>query len=313
MCPSATIDINDPELTDVIQVFKSLTKRQAIHLSKLGRDKKAWRVEGCGDLRARVCPNNHCSTEARNCECRTCIDCRPRQLKKWYEARRSAITAAAKNTRGLAQFVYCEIRQPLDLTNLREFSHGLRNHVADHLLTRDDVDGEVGLGWTHTYGYEAGCVMARTLFILDTETDTNWDWWKALWPNAKVNVHIIPIYRLPYFMEHLFLVPFLPKTPEARAEMEVMFEGVNMLLSNRKGMEREENQQDAPFVEESEKPSTNEPAPEHLQGLTPRCHCPKCGLKFTHVTRFMSLFALREVIARRDRADFYEIPPDLVH
>lgn len=319
MCPTnETININDPELTEKPQDIKWLTKRHATRLSELGMESKAWRSQRCADVVAKECPNNHYEFETWYCELRSCTGCGPRRAARYFERWKDMLKVWAEGTHGVkgrefTRFTYCDIRIPLQVENLRTFSKTLRTYVEDKLAGQDAI---IGINWSNVVGYENGCALARILFVYDRETHPDHDWWKGLWPDAEVDVHTIPIYRLPYFFERLFLVPYLPKSPEDRAQQEYIFNGIRMLHGScpsthnfeKWEFDNPEDHAEELIVLEPQTNTTNSP-PDHAHGLIRGKHCRKCGQPFVRASRWLPVSELREVLRRRNPADFFPLRP----
>jgi len=204
---------------------------------------KALRVENCAKIgRVGTCPNGHKSRHLSFCGLRFCDICHIQLADKLYRHWLPMLHLAedtAKNHPDImpAQFTYVEVTAQIERTTdaMVAVADDMHSAFIDRMIElgaqrpcRNSDFGDPG-GWDMFAGFDAEGFHFRTLqmgagFPLAA--------WQAIWPTAKIRVHVVPMYRLSYFFKEHLLAPFIPADSIERAEHEILFEGFHRLRNH---------------------------------------------------------------------------------
>jgi hypothetical protein len=259
-----------------IQDIAFPTTPLGIALANQGCDKEAFRLERCGKIRIRRCPNGHVDRRMKNnCELRfSCPDCLKRNARERFEAWEPQLKYAMKALANHA-ITLIDIFQPLPRT--KQALNGFIKTISKTLIR--EWQGETPLHWIVPVQFCGDHLKVRVLIIhpfahMIPEPLPDWN---NLWPGAKVSHRTHPIYRLLHVFEHDLLAPVRIADPNDCAEQEIIFKGVHRLravgvkTSSYKTIEDESEDISVEDTDSTEKSTRKKHAHD--------C-CTTCGLKF---------------------------------
>jgi hypothetical protein len=219
---SSFIDPNDERFTKDYQTAPCPKSPQASHMYEIGLEKKALEHDACSStfIAAKHVGECHICKVPITCHQRFCKPCAAKIAAKRFQqmTSRSSFRAIESAASQPDKFTYLELRIPCHPTS--ECIATVNSSIGPRLRK---LAGGRAPAWWNAYGYKNGYLLVRVIYWgtpLTSQQFRSLEWYFTVTDRPR---------------EHLklalsqMLVPFLPDSPRALAELEKMFDGVRQI------------------------------------------------------------------------------------
>jgi len=262
-----------------------------IKLLNIGYDKEALRFERCSEVIPRKCALGHIDRRLRlMCGFKmVCVHCAEIWAKERTEGWKNYLDFMSKAE---GKFTYAEVSlgMPRSKEAINAFCATLGQSIPY-------------IHWKHIVGYDGPELLFRLLIEGDHSKEKFAKLFSKVPSFSLRKHHVVPLYRITYFFEKVFLEPWILTDPQEAASQLILLKGMHMLRGPKCTCCGEEFQEDGPgenLVEEdspTEKSNSNDDKHFHT--------CQTCRGPLTHIatTSHPPYFNPQQVKWR-------EIPPD---